>query len=430
MNPMKAYHSLNRFFISLFGLFSVFVSCSSLILEEMNADDSECFSWAESEGVKNVLRRATQLANITWTPLLDVPGNAGVYPAFSEVLGIPYSSTKQINKYVGQDVSFHTFMTAVHNPRSVLYTENLREAPYYGTNCACYYGTVCSSAVAYALDLAAPYSSSYYPTLPGFYEVPNQELEYLKPGDILQRKGHVFMIYRLHKNRQGVITGVSYFEAASRYARISTIPADSFKSRVENEHFIAYRYETIDEVRRYEATPYVAVGNESVQTVVYNDSLCPNRGDESVYRTDESVTINVFDESYPLLVLEGPERFEFSSSGDDVVLYNLSPGKYDAYLADGVKKSDAVSFIVAEPIVNVYNEGLLHISFACEQGQPLYCVLCDKYGSGKSIHEFSEEEITRGSVDVEPLDNDAYYCKVVFRTPFGTVINNPITITR
>ena len=97
-----------KLFVILFGSVTLLNACSVLEHEEVERQEVD-FPWTKSEGVRNVLRRASQLANITWTPILDVPGNEGVYPAGIEVLGIPYSSTKQIDKYVGLDVTFHTY---------------------------------------------------------------------------------------------------------------------------------------------------------------------------------------------------------------------------------------------------------------------------------------------------------------------------------
>ena len=440
---MKYSFKVNHLFVTLLYVTALFSSCTSIELDVYDDGGNDSyrrssgeqsgtndFLWAKSEGVRNVLRRASQLANIIWTPILDVPGNAGVYPAGIEVLGIPYSSTKQINKYVGLDVTFHTFMTALHNPRSVLYTENLREAPYFGSNCASYYGTVCSSAVAYALDLDAPFSSSSFPSLSCFYRVPDHNLELLEPGDVFQRPGHVFMVYKVDKNNRGAVISVSIFEAASRYARISTTSANSFQERLEREDYVAYRYDAIDDVDQYESSPYVAVGSESVSVVKYNDSLCPNRGDRSVYRVGEPVVINILEDSYKSLIVKGSEGYNntFESEGD-IKLDNLPPSVYEAYLADGVRVSEPVSFLVAAPQVTVRNDAQLHVSFSCKQGKPSYCVLCDRVGSFESIHVITAEEADQGYIDIEPLDVSSYFCKVVFDTTYGTVVNEPIKVT-
>lgn len=69
--------------------------------------------------------------------------------------GLVYSSVLETNTFVGIDVSFHTFMTALRNPKSVLYTENINRPPYHGDlmGKGAYYGTVCSGFVSYALGL-------------------------------------------------------------------------------------------------------------------------------------------------------------------------------------------------------------------------------------------------------------------------------------
>ena len=73
--------------------------------------------------------KAHQIADIEWTPLKDIPGLTKPIPAGIMRTGIPYSSVKEKDKFVGQEVSFHTFMTALHTPRNVLYTEDVKESP-------------------------------------------------------------------------------------------------------------------------------------------------------------------------------------------------------------------------------------------------------------------------------------------------------------
>ena len=416
-------------------LFVLTISCSSLSLD---ADDSSSdntlrqsgpidFDWTDSPGVKNVLRRASQLATIRWTPMGEVPFNGGFFSAGTTVVGIPYSSTKQINKYVGLDISLHTYMTAVHNPRSVLYTENIGNAPYNGVNCATYYGTVCSSAVDYALDLNFPYPSKMLVEQPYFQKLEITDWSSLKPGDVMYRPGHVFMIMKVDNQGTAELSTVSIFEAASRVCGISVVHADLFQKRINSEGLTAYRYSKIDCVKNYSVSPYVQVGTEKAISVAYNDSLCPNHGDESVYREGEDIVINTFNDSYSTLIVKGKEELKYAIQRD-IILRKLSPGKYTAYLTDGIKNSEKVSFIVADPKVIVRNVGQLQIEFSCNQGTPSYYVLCDCSGNYLRIHPFSDDEISKGEISVEPLEVGEYYCKVVFQTPYGTVINEPIVI--
>ena len=68
-----------RGFIGLFlSVFvSMFMSCAEDIdsKEDGVKDNMIYFDWVESEGARNVLQRAAQMALITWTPLAEIPWN-------------------------------------------------------------------------------------------------------------------------------------------------------------------------------------------------------------------------------------------------------------------------------------------------------------------------------------------------------------------
>lgn len=429
--------SNNRFFrrCSLSFFICVFIghsSCVSQSPEIVPVTGEDAFSWADSEGVRNVLRRASQMAMIKWTPIRPVPHNLGFFDANSTVIGIPYSSVKQINKYIGFDVSYHTFMTAVHNSRSVLYTEDIGEAPYFGVNCACYYGTTCSAAVAFALDLKYPLPSVHFLLSPDFYEVELYDLEDLKPGDVLfQPPSHVFMIYRVERDDEGRVSHVTIFEAASIIAALSKLSSVSMLKKIENARLLRYIY--LDEVNNYIPSKYVAVGDEPFVDIRYNESLCPNRGDRSVYRTDESVVINIFDTRYEYLILEknGDVKYKKTIVGSDVDVGPIEPGLYSLYLSGKREDlvSDRVSIFVVEPKVSVSHEGGTRVTFECEDCIPTYCVIATKNGTYVSVHVITDEEREQGFVDLDAPEAGAFYCKVIFQTPYGTVINDPVLVT-
>ncbi|MBR6747827.1 MAG: hypothetical protein IKM07_02730 [Clostridia bacterium] len=121
-----------------------------------------------SRGVENVLRRCRQLLDITWSPVMEVQINPRKYIQSTRsgkphtqpeaYTGIPYSSSRILNCFVGLDVSIDTFVTAVDNPASVLYTRDLSDFDEPAFNCTIRntfftYGTVCSTFVNYALGL-------------------------------------------------------------------------------------------------------------------------------------------------------------------------------------------------------------------------------------------------------------------------------------
>lgn len=403
------------------------VSCSTDPLAVELAHESD-FDWAESEGVRNVLRRASQLAILEWTPLAPVPTNIDYFYANQKVIGVPYSSVKEINKYVGFDVSFHTFMTAVHNPYSVLYTENIGQSPYSGTNCATYYGTVCSAAIAYALDLDYPLTTTAFTKHSGFHLVDFSKLEDLRTCDVLYQVGHVIMIYKLDKDKSGKVTCVTIFESNTPVTSLKQYTEAEFMARMSKEGFTVYRYDHLNTVTDYSPSPYVPVGKEKSSKISYNESLCPNRGDKSVYRSNEKININVFDLSYKNLICvrDGQEVLRKSVTGHSIDISGVGPGRYSVYLENNGKISQAVELIVANPVVSLEITDKAHITFECGEGSPSYCVIATKSGAYNSVHLLDEAEKAQGFVDIKAPANGTYYYKVIFETPFGTVINEPI----
>ena len=133
----------------LFSLFLFSCSTAELLPEQLpwNGDINDP---SRILGASNAVKKAYQMADIVFFPKTDFSANGRRYSAGKRYEGMVYSSTKEINTYVGEDISFHTFMTAVNNPKSKLYTEKLNESPYHGVNCRAYYGTVCSGLVSYA----------------------------------------------------------------------------------------------------------------------------------------------------------------------------------------------------------------------------------------------------------------------------------------
>ena len=114
-----------------------------------------------NSGVKNALLRAQQLAKLLWTPVKLYPavylsgilgGDTlkGFLKAYYPHTGVGYSAVGYRNeKYVGVNVSIDTYMTAMENPDSVLYTHPMHQM---GRLSAAFYGTVCSEFASWVLD--------------------------------------------------------------------------------------------------------------------------------------------------------------------------------------------------------------------------------------------------------------------------------------
>lgn len=401
----------------------VWTPASSLESFSVNEVSDSLYDSTDFVMSNDVLERAYQMATLEWTPRNPVPRNGGgYYPKGQSVKGVPYSSVKEINTYLFHDVSYHTFMTAVHNPKSVLYTEDISKAPYHGLNCAPYYGAVCSSTVMYALGINIPYYANQITKLPYMKMLEHQVLDSLRVCDVIWKSGHVQMIFEI-EHRADTLYRISTFESSGISAHISNYSTEQFRRMWRDGHYVGYRYERLlysDDSREY----------RKLDPVTYNEDLCPSKGDRSVYRTTDTVLIDIFSQKYDKIVLK-KDTLEIASgilSGDTYEYSNLLPGVYSVFLQNDENQSAEVSFEVVDIDVSFSSdtEGNIKVFFHSSV-KPEYVALCDLPGNSK-CYPISPASESKGFIVVPEANWSEYYCKVIFKGEYGRIINKPIRV--
>ncbi|MDA7493063.1 hypothetical protein N8510_03105 [bacterium] len=142
--------------------------------------DSKPVSWQ-----KQAVQYAQIMSRVNWTPVADgMPRRGGQFEMGAEYTGVPYSSVKAEGRYIGFDIFLKTFLAAVENPKSVLYTETLKGKV---KNAECYYGKVCSSYTSYALQCGIWYVSRLHGPehREGIVEVDSQSAQAALVGDVI-----------------------------------------------------------------------------------------------------------------------------------------------------------------------------------------------------------------------------------------------------
>lgn len=372
-----------------------------------------------------VLQRAWWMASMQWTPMKPVPKRGGgSYPADVTVTGAPYSSVKELNTYLFQDVSYHTFMTAVHSPMSVLYTEDISQPPYHGTNCATYYGAVCSSSVMWALGIDIPYSSGEIIELPEMVQLEHQVIDSLRICDVIWKTGHVQMIYDI-EFRADTLYSIKTFETSGAKAHINNYTPAQFLNMWNTNGYVVYRYNKLI----YSSETAVI---QDWEPIIYNDHLCPSKGDKSVYRTTDTVTIHIYDSNYSQIVLAKGASLVASDSNNGYIqqYYGLTPGIYTVFLQSETERTATVSFEVVETNVSYEwsNDGESIIIYFESSAKPEYVALC-RLNGGSWFYRISDVDRWRGCITVPRLVNEPeYYCKVIFKGEYGRIINEPIRV--
>ena len=453
---MKECYLISKGSFVLFYLMLNFPLCSCEKLGVMRGDRSEddsmvpivlsedCFAKVDSTewvysipeedvvsytGVDAVKRRAQQMAFITWRPKgNNIPSRYGVYAAGTLHTGIPYSLTIKTDTYVGTQTSLYSFATAVDNPGSVLYTEDLRRSPYYGFDCAPYYGSTCSNSVMYALGIEPPYYTYMIPAIRGMMRPKAQSSEDVEPCDVLLQSGHVVMVYNVSRDGNGKLQKVQIFETTSEQAHdtwFRDFSAYEFKNWWEKGNYIRYQYDYLSDVT-YTPSPLVPIAGEAGIANYCPLDICTTLGDGVTYWRGEDVRITVTAKGYKAIaVFKDDELFKVMRIGRSVtVLTDLPCGQYKVYLCDndGYVGSHYTRFEVIDAIVSGHKGTTIRISFASNEASPRYVCICDDSHNPYSYYYISDVDRDRGYYEMQALQGERSSCfKVYFKGKYNII---------
>lgn len=409
---------MKRKVLLIIGILFVLILASSCDAMEWPI---ECSDITSRE--KLILERADQMGRIKWLTQNQMPSQIRPIPAGSQKTGVPYSSVKEVGGYVGFDVSFYTFLSAVVNPRSVIYTEDLSSDHYHSTNATTYYGTVCSSTVSYALGFDLPFKTAVIPNLPYVTRLEHQCIDSLKVGDMLWRTGHVMMVYDMHYSEEGDLKDITILESASG-TTITRYTYEKLKKRISKEKLEAYRSSK-------------EVGEKTFRFDVVDDSrvlhfsLCPNKGDKSVYPKQSDVIINVLDPVFTNLILlkNGVKERIIPIETEDITLSNLDEGFYEAYLLNADSVSTTVSFEVMNTELSVEDLGSEYRIFLDNNyGRAEYVFYVLKTGSMQYYYNVSEEDVIKGYKDIPKFTDGSLFLRFIIRGDYGRAYSSFISL--
>lgn len=244
------------------------------------------------------------MSRVKWTPVADgMPKRGGAFKKNTEYTGVPYSSVKSEGRYIGFDIFLKTFLAAVENPKSVLYTENLKGKV---ANAECYYGNVCSSYTSYALQCGIWYVSRLHgpPHRKGVEVVQPQSAQSAQAGDMIYTppatKGggaHIEIVTGVTRNTRGKVTHVRVEESWPQTTRNTNRDAKTFNKHIAARNRQLYRITDLDAWRggnRAESFLFPNYDDDSAEPTI-NRVLLLDRGDWVPYQKGEPVKINIMD---------------------------------------------------------------------------------------------------------------------------------------
>lgn len=419
---------------------------------------------------RNIQQKAKQFCLTQWTCKGNIPyrgdssnpdspssESGGTFSEGTTITGMPYSSVKEIDKYIGFDVSVLTFMTAVNNPYSLLYTENVSEDNsksdwgfvYHGVKCATYYGTVCSEFSSYATGMSIITPTHSHKWLAEYAMkavcLYNQTEDNLKIGDILVRykrstmsSMHCMVVVNIIRNANGHVTSFKVAESTGSHVRFKTRTkiADSDTTNI----VIAYRF-----IELYKNIGYDDSANEFIdlsllpnptyspsgdaaliasaqKTYSYNNDICTFAGDKACFAEGDLVVLNYNlnnDVNFPYTDIEVYK--------DDVLLrpYNIAsidqselpatqqghalklgttllPGDYKARCKNLNSESEYTYFEVIDTshvtIENDFIKNRTTINFSSTNGLPVCVGMTNISGEQLAMRELTDGEVLSGEI--------------------------------
>jgi len=244
------------------------------------------------------------MSRVKWTPVAGGMPNrrGGYFEEGTEYTGVPYSSVKSVGRCIGFDIYLKTFLAAVENPHSVLYTENLSGEV---SNAATYYGKVCSTFTSYALQCAVPYRSSHHgPEFrDGVVLVEPQSAQAAQPGDVIYTPpatvgggSHVEIVTAVERS-EGNVTAVRVEDSWPPTTRNLLRKASEFDSHISSRGRRLYRITDFDAWRQQNKAESFLFPNydEDSATPAINRVLLLDRGDWVPYFKSQAVKFNVMD---------------------------------------------------------------------------------------------------------------------------------------
>ncbi|QGJ68519.1 Hypothetical protein PBC10988_1780 [Planctomycetales bacterium 10988] len=342
----------------------LFVSFSLLMHSSLDAEEQNSESLTDASSaieMKQSIKYAHLLSRVKWKPVAQgMPRRRGAFEPGVEVTGVPYSSVKSVGRYIGFDIYLKTFLAAVENPQSVVYTENLRgEVP----NAECYYGTVCSGYTSYALQCGIWYLSRVHTPdyREGIHLVEPQSAQSAQPGDLIftpPRPGsHIELVTGVTRDKEGKVTHVRVEESRPPTTMNTNRTEAEFNTHLASKNRKLYRITDLDAWRGANRADAFMFPNyeEDSATPVINRVLLLDRGDWVAYRKDQPVKINIMDrdrqEVQQLVVKRGESIVEtIEQPGIGMIERNFpAAGNYSAYciLGDG-SQSQACEFAVCD----------------------------------------------------------------------------------
>lgn len=230
-------------------------------------------------------------------------------------LGVKYSDQNETPGRVGYEISPYSYCTAVHNPRSAYWTENVQNHKsqygwkYHNSNGSSngWFGQNCSNSVDWvrgydkALHFARNYAADSTvgsPTLNATEVIPDEHCTNVNPLDNLVKSTHVWIVGEIWKDASGTPRFIRCAESGGGNTYYTSViySVESWLSRIQNEG-AGYQVTRLpNNITPTEEPLLDYVGNDLTDDftpIAYNDDICTFIGDKVEFMWGGKIFLNV-----------------------------------------------------------------------------------------------------------------------------------------
>lgn len=392
-----------------------------------------------SKGVENALKRAQQMLKIRYMPvkpfpacekIMDAQGKKSFVstysPAYFPAEGMVYSSARRGEKYLGYNISLETFVTALSNPNSVVYTRPIEGT---GQNVHCWYGIVCSCFASYVHELHYRTSCAYWPSLEGITEVDTTKLENLRLGDlVLDVTRHIAVITDIERDVEGVVYYISVSESVMPFCRTTRFTPEEFRGYWLGGGYRVYRNANIDSIT-YTPNPFVPLaGDPPMSAPEINRTLMTDFGNKANYiRGEEAVELSVFDDTFDTVIVTDPDGEEafYTVAGGKVIVKPEKIGHYSACCSGSGVHSPSVEWCVtgltASVDKNIYTvDEEVKVHFNNPAKDRIVAYQYERYSDERGPGGYLNVTAEYGDLTIPaPTKDGKYWLYLIARNPYG-----------
>lgn len=357
---------------------------------------------ASSAGVRNIVARARQNVDIRWSPVRNVNGFSDpedpvtVYYAGKTINGIPYGQQVSSGVWVPQSASFDSFLNAVRDAGSPLYTARGRNGSMDST----YYANDCSAMASYCYGISR-ITTWGFASSSMFVNVPGNSIYNAEIGDCFNAAGaHIELITdMIYEN--GKLVGVEVTEQTPPKAR-SIIYTPARVQALINSAYTLKRYVGRDSVPA--PNNYSGYSNDQAKHVVVNY----NKEDLSKLTvTDSSGNNTVFS-----IKLTGAQTYRFTSY--IAAVWSAEGGQDDLKWITLNRQNDG-SYAANLKVADFKHKGdyIIHLYKKNTQFNENFCIKTDTFFVLPDVNVAETQPVTVENISVENVNALNGTCKIV-----------------